>query len=297
VPVTPELIRALVDDAGLFPPEGLAMAAAVARHRADGRAGSAVLSHRFVCPDDRLGELRAALTSTDRIRLSVIAALRPEVLHRVAENIGGDGRLTLVAVEGVLPDRSDAARAVAEALARLPSPVPAFVEVPLRDARAADRAIAALADRGLAAKFRCGGVRADLFPDQPALAGAIISAVRRGIPFKATAGLHHAVGHRDVRTGSRHFGFLNLLLAANRAVLGESAAAVGEVLGSTDAAALAAEACAVDAGAAARTRSGFVSFGSCSTAAPLTDLAALGLWIQPGPGNRAVRSTVGPAVG
>ena len=43
------LTSALVDDAGLFPPEELDMALAVARHRRDRAAGSPVLTHRFVC--------------------------------------------------------------------------------------------------------------------------------------------------------------------------------------------------------------------------------------------------------
>ena len=44
------LLSALVDDAGLFPPESLPMAAALARHRADEEAGHPMLSHRFLCP-------------------------------------------------------------------------------------------------------------------------------------------------------------------------------------------------------------------------------------------------------
>src|SRR5205085_6885486 len=60
-PVNLGLLAALVDDAGLFPPEQLPMAAALARHRADEAAGHPMLSHRFLCPASRLAELRAEL--------------------------------------------------------------------------------------------------------------------------------------------------------------------------------------------------------------------------------------------
>ena len=43
------LTSALVDDAGLFPPEELDMASAIVRHRRDRAAGNPVLTHRFVC--------------------------------------------------------------------------------------------------------------------------------------------------------------------------------------------------------------------------------------------------------
>ena len=43
------LLAALVDDAGLFPPESLPMAEALTRHRADEAAGHLMLSGRFLC--------------------------------------------------------------------------------------------------------------------------------------------------------------------------------------------------------------------------------------------------------
>lgn len=72
------LTSALVDDAGLFPPEELDMASAVARHRRDRAAGSPVLTHRFVCPVARLGELRARLRrpAPDDAPLAPIAQMR-----------------------------------------------------------------------------------------------------------------------------------------------------------------------------------------------------------------------------
>jgi len=59
------LLARLVDDAGLFPPEQLPMGEALARHWADEMSpspGRSMLTHRFLCPASRLGELRAEPT-------------------------------------------------------------------------------------------------------------------------------------------------------------------------------------------------------------------------------------------
>ena len=58
--------------------------------------------------------------------------------------------------------------------------------------------------------------------------------VRRGVPVKATAGLHHAVGYHDPATGFDHFGFLNLLLAIHRRWHGQRRTAIAAVLPSRD---------------------------------------------------------------
>lgn len=68
-----KLLTALVDDAGLFPPERLPMPAAVARHRADAQTGHPVLTHRFLCPGSRLAKLRAELDPEESWRLGLVA--------------------------------------------------------------------------------------------------------------------------------------------------------------------------------------------------------------------------------
>ena len=78
-----------------------------------------------------------------------------------------------------------------------------YVEVPL-DETVHER-LDALAAYGLRAKVRCGGAEV---PTAGGLAGFVRACRERRLPFKATAGLHHAV-----RTNGEH-GFLNLLAAA-----------------------------------------------------------------------------------
>ena len=50
-----------------------------------------------------------------------------------------------------------------------------------------------VAARRLRAKVRTGGVTAEAFPSPDALLAFLDAAVGAGVPFKATAGLHHAV--------------------------------------------------------------------------------------------------------
>src|SRR5690606_5980846 len=93
-----------------------------------------------------------------------------------------------------------------------------YVEVP-RDERRPG-IIAALAATRYRAKIRTGGVRAMLYPGEAEVARAVKAAVDAGVPFKATAGLHHAVRNTDPRTGFEQHGFLDLLLATDAALRG-----------------------------------------------------------------------------
>ena len=69
---------------------------------------------------------------------------------------------------------------------------------------------------GSRAKFRTGGLAAELFPTPVELAAVICACRDRDLPFKLTAGLHHALRHTDPETGFTHHGFLNVLAAAAR---------------------------------------------------------------------------------
>ena len=275
------LLAALVDDAGLFPPESLPMADALARHRADDDASHAMLSGRFLCPASRLGELRAewsrqAADRSEPLRLGVILDTGLEDgLDAARSDIAADPLLALEMVEVSAPS----AEAVTAALDALSGFEPAaFLEGP----RSPDwvKAVATANQPGglRGAKIRCGGARADLFPSPEELAAFICACFEHGVPFKATAGLHGAVRHRDDETGFVHHGFLNLVLAAVRAAAGTSVDEVAAVLSSTDGASLAAEARAVSGRELSAARLLFRAYGSCSTSEPREEAAALGLF-------------------
>lgn len=272
---TPPLFAALVDDAGLFPPERLPMAAAVERHRVDAAAAHPVLTHRFLCPASRIDPLRATLDEAEPFRLGLIVDTHLAGMARALATVAGDERLTLETLEVPLPvgDVVAAAKVLVPDLAGLHADV--FVELPRAPGWV--EAMDVVAAAGLGAKVRCGGVRPELFPTAAELAAFLRAAVERGLSCKATAGLHHAVRYRDPATGHRHHGFLNLLLAAARATRRETDDAVAAVLESDDAVALADEARALPAAVATRTRTHLVAYGSCSTSEPIADLTALEL--------------------
>lgn len=272
---TSELLDGLVDDAGLFPPTALGMPDAVVRHRADQRAGESMLSHRFLCPAGRLGELRAELVDSDRIRVGLILDRGSEGLETVLRVIDEDPRLSLALLEVPLarfeePGSVSKVSAALRVLESVPVEVPAFVEpaaVDEIDGVAAELASAA-GRRRVGGKLRCGGVRAELFPSPGQVAHFLGACVTAGLPFKATAGLHQAVRHRDPETRFVHHGYLNLLLAAALAAAGASEGELRPVLEIAEADELARRIGALERDAVLRARRVLVSYGSCSTRTP-----------------------------
>ena len=150
-----------------------------------------------------------------------------------------------------------------------------FVEIP-RDERRPE-IIAALPGTRYKAKFRTGGVKAELYPDEAELAAAIKAVVDARVPYKATAGLHHAIRNTDPQTGFEQHGFLNLLLATEAALNGAEEAELIRRLADRDGAAIAERVAALDPDQVTAVRAAFRSFGTCSISDPLTELVELGL--------------------
>ena len=115
-------------------------------------------------------------------------------------------------------------------------------------------------------KLRCGGARVPAAEE----VGAFVRSCRdRGVAFKATAGLHHALP-----TDGEH-GFLNLLAAA---VFGDEEEMLATREIALDAASFRADGRSADAARCRDVRRGlFRSIGSCSFAEPVGELRALGI--------------------
>ena len=183
------------------------------------------------------------------------------------------------------------------AVRSVPAGVEAYVEIPIAEDPA--DLLAALAAQGARAKVRTGGVTPEAFPAPRELARFIRLAADQGVPFKATAGLHHPIRAEYPLTyepGSARgtmYGYLNLFLAAAFAQEGLSIAELEGVLEERDASAFAFDEtgvrwrghfAALESIAALRTRVA-LSFGSCSFTEPVGELRALGL-LPPSPGGR-----------
>lgn len=270
--VAESLFAGLCDDAAVFPPGNLPLEQAVSAHLRHVRSAHAELVGPLVLAVDHLARLAEAVADVpaDAVELAVTAPL-----PRVGDALAAAGSVPaarLTALEVALPQGTqphDVAPALDAALGDRDMTV--FVEVP-RDGHQAD-VLAELAGAGYLAKFRTGGERAELYPDEKELAASVVAAVQAGVPYKATAGLHHAVRNTDPVTGFEQHGFLNLLTATAVALGGADESQLAALLADRD---------GVHVAERVRTlgpevRQAFRSFGTCSIAEPVAELAGLDL--------------------
>jgi len=181
-----------------------------------------------------------------------------------------DDRMILEAVEIRHPGER-----LEELEQKLPYGVEAYIEITPADMRSL---LPTLTGRELLyAKLRTGGLAAEDFPTPLAVAEFLVGCADLEVGVKCTAGLHNAVRHTDTETGFTHHGFLNVLLAAERAGDGAEIEDVARILAVTDGAELAERVKALTVEDAARTRDLFHGFGSCSFQEPIEDLSKLGL--------------------
>jgi hypothetical protein len=235
----------LIDHAALFPPASMPLEEALAEDRAARESEAAEVIGRFVAPAAIVAQL-----PSPHPPLSVVLSSPQD-----GPSLPADDGIEAVELrlDAALSRPADLLAAFRELAGVAPE---IYFELVLDDGWR-DRvpaAIGAIAALGARVKLRCGGAVAPTI-EQVAL---VIAACRdAGVPFKCTAGLHHAV-----RRGDEH-GFLNILAAT-----GVPNARLEDVLGEEDPEAL-------DFDGA--DRSLFTSFGSCSWREPVDDLEALGL--------------------
>jgi hypothetical protein len=288
------LLTGLIDYAGLFPPAGLGMEESVAEYARQRQGPEAWMLGRYVVPAGRLVELEGAAVghlkdagAGEPWRLS--ALLGADVAGDAAAATAFNDRNRGCAVVDAVELRASTAAEVDRSLPVLPAGLTVFVELPL--AGNLEGLLGALRAGGARAKVRTGGVVSDAIPDPADLAGFLEACARAGVPFKATAGLHHAVRAERSLTYAPHspratlHGFLNVFAAAAFARAGVAAEGLEAVLREGDARAFTLD----DAGLAWRgrrvsaadlraAREGFAcSFGSCSFAEPVAELQGMGV--------------------
>ncbi len=304
-----DLFGGLIDYAGLFPPASLDLEAAIAEYRAARTGPAAWMLGTFVVTASRLEDLAGALVGSmesdeEPWQVSVIldddpataaanAASFEAHMAPAATVVGAEVRLPAAAAQADSPEEAAAAaRESATAAGSISSNVAPYLEVPAgADAHALTTAVEGIAllrdtlARPLAAKLRCGGETPGAFPE-PEVVGRFMAACRdAGLPFKATAGLHHPVRHFHAELGVMRHGFLNLLIAATLAESGADETTLIAVIEEEDAAAFQVGTAGVGwsgsrAGALTIKQmraSLFRSYGSCSFDEPVEDLERLGL--------------------
>ncbi len=275
-------LNGLIDYAGLYPPASLDMPAAV-RNYLDYRAGSrAPMLGRFIVDMARVPDLRSAAgDALGHFRVSLIApaTLQPAQLDELR-----DLRVESLEIKSSDPSAIERFRAL------IPVPRECYFELLLNPLSAAS--ILALARTGASAKLRMGGVISDNFPTAQSVIATLKALAVGGVPFKATAGLHHPIRscHRltyaaDSPTSTMH-GFVNLLCAATIIYFAGDLAHAEAVLQEENPHAFriaprsigwrTLEWSAEQLGEVRRRF--FLSFGSCSFTEPIQDLEAMG-WL------------------
>ena len=301
-PPVPALFAGLCDDAALFPPGNAPVAAAVPAHRGYRSAWYADLVGPFLLGADRIAEVGAA-AAAEPLDVVLVVRAGPAALGDALARLAERPALRLAGVE-LGPDAAgtpaDAAARCRDALAReLPPGAAGVVELrrpadggSARGRAELDAALDLLAAAGLRAKYRTGGLEPGAFPPAGELAAFVSGCAARALPFKCTAGLHHAVRHTDPATGFTHHGFLNILAATDAALRGAEQGVVAGVLECERGGDLAGALADTDAAAL---RAVFTAYGTCSVAEPLEDLAALGLLTRPDPPHPDTRLPDTPA--
>ena len=235
------LLARLIDHAPTFPPASLPPAEALDQDARAVASPHAFMLARLVWPASELAQL------------------------------GSSERSVSAVLDAPLPDNARVESVETRAAGRdaIPSHVTEiYVETPIDDGLE-DRLDHLRVER-LRAKVRCGGGEV---PGDTDLARFVRSCRERGLVFKATAGLHHAV------RGNEEHGFLNVLAAA--VFEGDEDAALAETERDAfglDAAAFSWRDRSASGEEIARARHGlFHSIGSCSFFEPVEELEALGM--------------------
>jgi hypothetical protein len=226
-------LTALIDHAPLFPPASLPVPDAIEEDRRARASEHDWLLARLVWPASKLDELEGE----DRALSILLDA--PYAGDLRAEAVETRWEAGLDGLHGET-----------------------YVELPLGGGL--EEKVAALAERGLRAKVRCGGASV---PSAEALGTFLAVCSDAGVPFKATAGLHHPLAAEG-----RH-GFLNVLAAC---AFADDAALAGEV--ELDADGLRWRGRTAAAAALERVRrEQLVAVGSCSFFEPVAELQELGI--------------------
>ncbi|MBD3885702.1 hypothetical protein IFO70_28730 [Phormidium tenue FACHB-886] len=221
-----QLLASIVDYAGLFPPAQLSLSEAVALYDRAQASSQSWLLNRFAIPAARLQELsKLRFTASESIysskpwALSVILSRNWATELEQIDQIRKTGfqyqnQIKICALEvAPLPPAE-----IQQMGLSLPAGIEVFFEIPL--SADLEPYLKVLQQTGTAAKLRTGGTAPDAFPDSTQLSQHILSFANAQIPFKATAGLHHALRGSYRLTdqpgspSATMQGFLNLALLA-----------------------------------------------------------------------------------
>jgi hypothetical protein len=302
------LLTDLIDYAGLFPPARLPLDQAIRNYARYRQEEDAWMLGRFVIPAARLEDLEpyndelfhvdppfafSVLGRGGGSLTEFLTNLRQDLRDIAAFRKRHGSRVTVDVLETRLPpDLADPTQpesglGLYKTLGIFPvvNLFP-FCESPGRPEQLLEE-LAQLPSDQIGFKLRCGGLEASAFPSSEQVAAVLHGCLEAGVPFKATAGLHHPLPRFDAAVQARMHGFINVFLAGVllysrnvpleqiRRLLDDDRA---DHFSFTDKGA-SWKRHRVSTAAIAVARRDFVrSFGSCSFEEPRQDLRALG-WL------------------
>ncbi len=294
------LLDGLIDYAGLFPQAKLGMQEMVTSYRRVMLDPRGWMVGRVIVPVSRLAEFEQAaadlLPDEEEAEPWCLSALtRPCGDAGFAEDLGAIAGFNErhavpaggLAVIDVIEAAGATAEAIDQALDQMPDALFPFIEIPVtEDPRGL---LAVLAGSEAAAKIRTGGVRPELYPGSGDVARFIVAAAAAGVPFKATAGLHHPFPNDHPDMPARQHGFIGVYTAAAAAhALEAEVDTVRQIIEIDEPAAFAfgedsvvVAGCELGRDDIEEARLGFaISYGSCSIDEPWEDLEGIG-WLTP----------------
>lgn len=285
-------LTGIIDYAGLFPPARLTMDDAVREYARYRQSEDKDLLGRFILPSSRLDEFSSAsrsFLSTDgsaHWHLSAIVSPGNDAdIDAISEFNAEQSGIAVDAIEMPVHSESE----IEWAATHFGKSFALFLEPQL--AADCDALLGSIAKSQSNAKLRTGGVVPSAIPHAALVLRFIDSCARLNLPFKATAGLHHAIrGHypltyeRDAPRGVM-FGYLNVFLVAAFRRAGLAQPYLLELLQEGDASSIKFDDAGVtwrgnvvDSQCLAETRKSLaVSFGSCSFTEPVDEARQLHL--------------------
>ena len=215
------LLTDIVDYAGLFPPAKLSLEAAIANYLNYRQVSEHWMLGHFVIPVSQLQGLETCLVNSSAIntlvRFCSLSAILSENWERELEQIQAFNHRSKIQI-AALEFKPLAPKDIQRAIGYLPNQIESFFEISLD--KNLESYLEVLAQTKASAKIRTGGLTAKIFPDVERLCQFIFASAEAQVPFKATAGLHHALaGNYSVSYKEQSFsvqmqGFLNLSILA-----------------------------------------------------------------------------------
>ena len=202
-------LQSLVDYAGTFPPAGLPLAESLGYFRSYQHGLAPSMLGRFICAGSALAELASLIEPGDRLVISVLLS-QPEEVSWVED-------FHAKVPSSVRVDTVETAWSPSDWLQRWNYRL--FFEVTSRDfAEAA--AFCAPHHGRLGLKLRTGSVKPEGIPPAQQLVDFLDTVHSRKVPYKFTAGLHHAsagaypLSYAEDAPRARLFGFVSLFTLA-----------------------------------------------------------------------------------